>query len=71
MITYSTLAVFRLQVVLPVAYVEAPSLPLILVGLLVPLDRVHEGLHPLRIQGLIFLQVHDVKLVGVAYKHRG
>ena len=62
---------FRLQVILPVAYVEAPSLPLILIGLLVPLDRVHEGLHPLGVQGLIFLQVHDVKLVGVAYKHRG
>jgi hypothetical protein len=58
--------VFRLQVVLPVANVKAPSLPLILVGLLVPLDRVHEGLHPLGVQRLIFLQVHNVKLVGVA-----
>ena len=57
---------FRLQVVLPVADVEASSLPLILVGLLVPLDRVHEGFHPLRVQRLVLLQVHDVELVGVA-----
>ncbi len=57
---------FSLQVVLPVAYIEAPSLPLILVSLLIPLDRVNEGLHPLGVKRLILLQVHDVKLVGVA-----
>ena len=65
-ITYSTLAVFRLEVVLPIANVEASSLPLILVGLLVPLDRVYKGFHPLRVQRLVFLQIHDVKLIGVA-----
>ena len=57
---------FRLQVILPVAYVEAPPLPLILVGLLVPLHRVHEWLHPLGVQAFVLLQVHDVELVGVA-----
>ena len=59
---------FRLQVVLPVANVEAPSLPLILVGLLVPLDRVHEGLHALAVGAFLFLQVHNVECVVESYK---
>ena len=56
-----------LQVVLLIVDVEAATLPLIGLGLTILLERVHEGLHPVRVRAVILLQIHDVELVGQPY----
>ena len=55
-----------LQAVLAVANVETAPLPLILVTLLISLHTIYKWFHALAVEGLIFLQVHDVESVCVA-----
>ena len=53
----------RLEVVLPIGYIEAAPLPLVGLALPVLLSRVDEGLHPVRVGRVILLEIHNVKLI--------
>ena len=68
-LTYSAFSVFCLQSVLVILDVEAAPRPLMCPLRLVPLSREYERLHANSIGGVILLQVHNVKPVGVALRN--
>jgi hypothetical protein len=55
------------QLILDISHVLATSFPYVSPVLLVFGCLIYEWLHALTVRALIFLQVHDVKLVSESY----
>lgn len=59
--TYSAFSVLGFERVFGIGNIKATPCPLVCIPIFVLLSRIDKGLHPLRVRGLVFLQVHNVE----------